>query len=275
MKENYTILLTACVNPGKMIYTSVVDKDIRVSHYLNALDYYLRNTIWPIVFVENTGVDISESFEKYIEGGRLEYLTFCGNDFDKNRGKGYGEAIILEYAVNHSAFLQKADFIVKITGRLKLLDIKRQISFHHLFIPHCDIQCVLDREKSFADSRFFIVTLDFLQDNFLKKKEMINDCKGCYLEHILFSSICCQRGYTFYPLFLRPVISGVSGTTGKLYWEGNHYKTKLSHLQKMLDFSIWYNSSHKENATWMTNIILRIMKKGVEACFFLMNILKK
>lgn len=273
LAKNYTILLTACVNPGDMIYTSIVDKDTRTSQYMGALNFYLENTVYPIVFVENSGTDISGPFKDYIENGRLEYLTFEGNNFKRNKGKGYGEAIIMEYAVHHSTFLQKADFIVKITGRLKLIDIRRQVRFHNYFFPHCDIQCVPYKNQSFADSRFFIVTSDFLQDNFLKKKEMINDRKGCYLEHILFDSIICQSDYTFYPLFLRPVINGISGTSGQPYWEGNQYRIKLSHLKEMLDFSIWYNSHHEGNASWMANIILRIMKKGVELCNCLMDAL--
>lgn len=270
-KKKYAILLTACINPGNMIYTSVINKDIREFQYLDALGFYLKKTDLPIVFVENTGNDISKLFEKYVNTGRLEYLTFEGNDFDKNKGKGYGEAGILEYALIHSIFLQKTDFIVKITGRLKVLNIMDLYFFHKRFLPWCDVQCGLNIETSFADSRLFITTLNFLQNVFLKKKELINDSEGIYFENILFDSIDEQSDFVFYPFFLRPMISGISGTSGQPYWEGNYFKVKLFHLQNMLDCSLRFNLKHSGNTSFITFMILKAISNGVNLCIFLLN----
>ena len=40
-------------------------------------------------FVENTDYDISSYFTKEIGQGRLECLSFNGNDYDKSFGKGH------------------------------------------------------------------------------------------------------------------------------------------------------------------------------------------
>ena len=53
MGNKYVIVLTACINPGKMIHTSLTDVDIRRRQYEDALEFYLLQTDYPIVFVEN------------------------------------------------------------------------------------------------------------------------------------------------------------------------------------------------------------------------------
>ena len=94
MGNKYVIVLTACINPGKMIHTSLTDVDIRRRQYEDALEFYLLQTDYPIVFVENSGTDISGDFRKFVDCGRLEFVTFQGNEeFDRKKGKGYDEDI--------------------------------------------------------------------------------------------------------------------------------------------------------------------------------------
>ena len=94
MGNKYVIVLTACINPGKMIHTSLTDVDIRRRQYEDALEFYLLQTDYPIVFVENSGTDISGDFRKFVDCGRLEFVTFQGNEeFDRKKGKGYGVCI--------------------------------------------------------------------------------------------------------------------------------------------------------------------------------------
>ena len=66
MGNKYVIVLTACINPGKMIHTSLTDVDIRRRQYEDALEFYLLQTDYPIVFVENSGTDISGDFRKFV-----------------------------------------------------------------------------------------------------------------------------------------------------------------------------------------------------------------
>ena len=80
MGNKYVIVLTACINPGKMIHTSLTDVDIRRRQYKDALEFYLLQTDYPIVFVENSGTDISGDFRKFVDCGRLEFITFQGNE---------------------------------------------------------------------------------------------------------------------------------------------------------------------------------------------------
>ena len=88
---------------------------------------------------------------------------------------------------------------MKITGRLKLLNVNSMIGFHRYILPHCDIQSEMDRRERCSDSRMLITGKGFLQYSFLARKERIDDSKGCNFEHILFTSIDEQKDFVFYP----------------------------------------------------------------------------
>ena len=81
------LLLTGCINPNGMLYTALSNTEERKTQYIEAINYYLSNTTYPIVFVENSGTDISHLFTDAIKSNRMEYLSFSGNN-NKERGKG-------------------------------------------------------------------------------------------------------------------------------------------------------------------------------------------
>lgn len=215
MKRRYVILLTACVNPGGMPFTLLTDTSERLRQYRDALNFYLRETTMPIVFCENTLCDISDDYKQYIETGRLEYITFDGNNFDKSRGKGYGEAIIMEEAFRKSAIIQPSDIIVKITGRLKVLNINLLIKDNSRLFANT-IQ-TLNPSNDFVDSRVFISPLSFLQDSFLPQKHLINDNDNSFFEHVLFKSFMQRKCFMFVPFLHIPEILGMSGSNGTEY----------------------------------------------------------
>lgn len=255
MKNKYVVLLTACVNPGNMVNTVLKDADTRRKQYIEALEFYLTKMDYPIVFVENTQDDFSNLFKMYIDLERLEYITFQGNNhLYCNRGKGYGEAVILDYALRHSRFLQKYEYVVKITGRLKLLNLKSILGLHRYILPVCDIHCKLDVKAQFADSRLLISKVAFLQF-FLERKEVINDDFEC----VLYKCIDEQTKFICYPLFIRPSWIGTSGTVGDNYWTGEYLSLKLDFLHKMLEYCIIYNKNHDHNSSFFVNSFLKFL----------------
>lgn len=82
------LFLTACVNPKGMAYTKLSNPEIRLQQYKDALDWYLENTTMKILLVENSGYDFSDCYQKQIREGRLEFICYDGNDYDRRRGKG-------------------------------------------------------------------------------------------------------------------------------------------------------------------------------------------
>lgn len=119
--DDTVLLLTACISPNGMSYTAVQNPMEREAAYLDALSYYIDNTRFRIVFCNNSGEDISSKVKD--NEGRVEFLSYLGNDYDKSLGKGYGEFQIIEYAFEHSKLLLSCKRIVKITGKLKVKNL--------------------------------------------------------------------------------------------------------------------------------------------------------
>ena len=217
MKANrkYVILLTACVNPGGMPFTTLVDTSERLRQYREALNFYLCQTSLPVVFCENTLCDFSEDYRNYINEGRLEYITFDGNGFDRCRGKGYGEALIMGEAFGRSRLLAACDFVVKITGRLTVRNIGALVRDNgRMMTP--TIQTFYPNNRM-IDSRVFIAPKSFVTDNFLSRKEQISDSEDIFFEHILFESLVSRCSFVYVPFLKVPLIEGVSGSTGNQY----------------------------------------------------------
>ena len=168
------ILLTGCINPKGMAFTTLSDQEERKAQYINAIRYYLSNTSFKIVFSENSGTDISHFFQDSIESGRMEYLTFNGNQ-DKKRGKGYGECEIIEYAIKKSKLIHssKEQRIAKITGRLIIKNIKGILRWHNLLFSKQTVFCSINSDLSFPDSRLIVAPVSFYRV-FLNSKELIN-----------------------------------------------------------------------------------------------------
>ena len=208
------LLLTACINPDGMPFTCLADVGVRKKQYIEALNFYLKNTTRKIVFVENSGTDISSSFKDFQH--RIEFLGFDGNlCFDKRKGKGYGEALILEYAMAKSEFITDDVLIFKLTGRLQLININRLIHYMDKLSPSKNFVCVVPPQNNSVDSRCFVCNKYYLENIFLKDKFHIDDSVGYYFEHLLFDSLRQNKGKIRIhkiPFFL--YWRGISGSLG-------------------------------------------------------------
>lgn len=215
-KKDVIIFLTCCVNPKGMSFTQINDIKIRAEQYYEAINFYLDNTSYRILIVENTLFNLPNIF---LDNNRIEYLTFDGNNFNKELGKGYGEALIIEHALNNSNFLKKnkESYIIKITGRLSTLNVNKLIDS----LPDKNkgyISANITWKQNLAYSYFFISNFKFLK-KIVEKKDFINDSKGNYFESLLVQTIkkMNKNGLHFLCLSEPIRIKGVSGSTGNRY----------------------------------------------------------
>jgi hypothetical protein len=206
------------VNPGGMAFTKLQDANDRLKQYKNALNWYLHNSNLPIVVVENTLTDFSDEYSLYIQSGRLEFLTFDGNRYDKSRGKGYGEALIIKYGIEHSAFLKRSKRLIKITGRLIIRNFK-QLCWNASCQNNVYANTTLMKGRCVCMSYFFIAPTEFMEKYFISALDRLNDSENYYFEHLLYDSalLWMQNGYNLRMFCFPIIVEGMSGTSGKVY----------------------------------------------------------
>lgn len=210
MKNKICIFLSACVNPKGMSNTALQDIKEREKQYMRAVDFYLEETNVPIVFVENTSYVISRRYQDYIDSGRLEYITFDGNNYNKALGKGYGEGLIIKEGFKRSKILRNSKYVVKITGRLIIRNINHILCSKLLFFDNifrCDF-----RTNDFLWSMVFVIKSNKLKEIFNEKYNQIDESKWVLFEHILYTSMYEDKKTRAIPFLSPPVVEGTSGS---------------------------------------------------------------
>lgn len=209
------ILLTGTITPNTPSNLKIIDPVIRRQQYLEAINFYIAKTKFKIVFAENSN-DKLENFPVLLD--RIEYLTFNSTPVQLDRGKGYKELGIIEFAIQNSNFLKKTDFVVKITGRLKVLNLNiLSKKFLKLASKKCNLIYADPFELNNIDSRCFFFTLDFWP--YLKKAGRDINLRYNF-ELSLWDAIKeYQRieGNNFIPLKYPLRIEGISGSFGAKY----------------------------------------------------------
>lgn len=211
------LILTGCVVPNCNDCLSVKDVETRKHMYIDSIRWYLDNTPYDMVFCENSGTDLSEFFP--IEE-RLEVLTFNEKaNPAKDQSKSSKELAILKFAYEHSAKINSGKLFVKITGRLKYLNIVETIN--RLSFPS-DMRleyvcCDLGKTHIWSDSRFFFFTYPFFKRMFSKQMLINIDFEfERMLGTCVYQLLHKQEGkFEFLPLPQR--VSGISGGYGIRY----------------------------------------------------------
>lgn len=251
--DRKVILLTACVNPNGMSKTALQDTEVRKKQYISALYFYLEQTNLPIVFVENTGNDFSLEFKHYVNNRRLEYISFNGNDYDRSLGKGYGEAIIIQYALRNSKLLTNAEYVIKITGRVKIININEIVDSKLLAFNNV-VRC------SFLDSRFMITSVIVIPLNVLRKFsenciDLINDNDNRYFEYVLNDFLCANKSLKLVPFFKPIQIEGISGSLNRPYLS----PLPLENLYRNINASVsFYYQSDRRVCAFVFRLIRKL-----------------
>lgn len=242
------LLLTATVNPG-VVPVQRANPQIRETEYLTALNFWLKKWggIQRIVFIENSGWPLDKFralADKHREKKDVEFISLNINHLTGARGKGYGESRLIEEGLPLSKHFQEVSYIVKVTGRLKLLnlnqilrklpaetDLAAENSDNGLFRELCHYvnQEEADLFHRWLDTRFFLVKKTFWQTRLAAFSDLLDDRDGRYLEHRLFQLAHHEQlGRTAVIVHRLPRIPnwrGVGAGTGENYgsWK-NRYR---------------------------------------------------
>ncbi|GGW60347.1 hypothetical protein DFQ11_102708 [Winogradskyella epiphytica] len=162
IKNNIVILMTGTINPNSFATLALKDPDTRRAQYIEAIKFYLEKTSLNIDFTENSGTSIESEFEHDDNKDRLEFLTYKSEPSIPDRGKGAKELEIISYSIFHSKFISKSDAIVKITGRLKILNIiDLNSNFFALTKRYKKVYSCNIYKVTKMDARCFFFTKDF------------------------------------------------------------------------------------------------------------------
>lgn len=204
------IFLTSTVAPSSIAFSGSIEQ--RRQEYIRAIQFYLSETKYKILVVDNSDYDFYNDFPNE---ERLEALHFIETR-SVSKGKGYAESLLMQYGYEHSAFIHEATQIIKITGRHIIKNINHQLLFcqdENAIYANCNINL------SNAAAEFFIVSKHFLVYEIFPRIEELNDLGGFYLEKLLGNAIMKWRknGGKYHELVLPIYIVGRSGASGQKY----------------------------------------------------------
>lgn len=220
------LLITATILPQDKRFLMIKEPKQRLQQYLDCLSFFIVKTdVSRIVLCDNSNYDfpcdmMGALAERY--GKKLEIIQFTGNTKKiAVQGKGYGEGELIKYALNHSVLLRKAEYFIKVTGRLKVLNINQIIKKMDITKIYINKEIrnfrKYGKQKSMNTVLYGIPRKIYLS-TFADVYIDVCDKKGIYLEHVFYDRIVKNK-LTVYNIPHFPVINGVSGSLGSRYQE--------------------------------------------------------
>lgn len=267
------ILLTGTIRP--MVAGGNFSVKERMDMYTSTLRYYSKELgkDYPIVFVENSDVDIIGWNSDFKDSLNLEIIQFSPADkqkyegFNTSLGKGYNEYLMIKKGILASETLRECTHFLKITGRYSMLNIKSIIKEvekrigdkNIVFMGDIKDTCIYDLigrkntcSSHWGDSRFFVASIEFYQHEMIDCYKEMNDYKeNQWAEHYFLR---LSRNYRKDPRFIfrfrhQVQFDGVSGTISSedlLLGVGNQnswsvqIKNKIRRLLRVLFPNVWF-----------------------------------
>lgn len=215
------VILTGTVIVRDMPSTARTDTDLRLADYKRAFQRWIADpAVQSLVFVENSGFPLTdfEALARTHPEKEIELLSFTCPGFDPALGKGYGEMLILQHALQHSKLISNSHQFLKATGRYYLHNADTMLQFL-ASNPKLDVVCDLIAMLTWADSRAFGGRIEFLREYLLPRQGDVDESKNICFETVLARAIhqvmADGGNWTLPPEVLK--ISGVSATSNAGY----------------------------------------------------------
>lgn len=222
-QNDISIVLTGTIIPNT---TNVTHNNVdqRREEYLDCIRYYMQ--FGKVYFLENSTYDVSS--DPFFSDPGFELIKIKPSDYF-HRGKGFQEFEMIDSWV-HSGVELPSKWI-KVTGRYKYMQFHRIID---------DVQ---RREQSFVIDQFhksktaftglFYTTMDFYKSNMMGIYAECNDATGDWIEKVLYKKLRTVEQKEYRCFSIEPLISGISGTTGRPY--GNDLKHQIKRIMRKVN----------------------------------------
>lgn len=215
------LIITGTIAPASETkFLELRDEEERLKQYKGSITFFVESGAFSkIVFCENSNygterlTDLTEKAK--VHKVELELLSFQGDTEQvKLHGKGFGEGEIMEYAFANSRLLEKETVFMKITGRMKVDNIKNIVSKVKENTCYFNIPNRTHREM--FDTRIYVMGTELFRKLFLHCYDEVMDSEGWYLEKVYTSILLKNKiPVSNFPRF--PRIVGMSASTGYSY----------------------------------------------------------
>lgn len=222
------LILTSCINPPRQNFLKLTDFKERYLQTVDSIKFYIDTGVFEnIVICDGSNYNLkNDKIVTYAKerNVNLEILCFKQNFSNVIKfGKGYGEGEIVEFITKHSQLYNNIKNFIKITGRLKILNIKDIISKldenkdYFDFFPAIKIGCV--------DTRFYMIRKHVFETVLLNSYKKVNDDNRYSYEYSFTDDLHLNNVHP-YRFPVAPIFSGYSGTTNTQYTKDCYYYLK-------------------------------------------------
>jgi len=224
---NWPVLLTATIIPDTRAISQINDPSQRENQYLSVLKWMAKakTDVNKIIFCENSHFDL-RSFEflhnLYLQNNRIiEIYHVPMPNTLIFYGKGWGEGIIINWALKNISSFNQCDAFIKITGRHRLLNLKRVIEIIRRGLkvkPNIKFICqsFSNKNRPHINTEFFWSDRKFYLDHIIDVHEKVDDVSGVYLEHVMAERLIDLSRY--FEIAILPIPLIVHGMSG---WNAN------------------------------------------------------
>lgn len=226
------IILTSCVIVSDHS-VSLADADSRIKFTLESISKWL--SICPelrLVICDGSNYDFSELVNAQFPNAHIECLHFQNTkELVKKHGKGFGEGEIVNYAIQHSNYINGSECFAKCTAKLWVENF-----FDCLKGWDGEMRCkgyfsnvfsIQETQFSYVDTRFYLANKSYYLEHFASAHTHVGGENGLSLEDCFRDVILSERMSKI--LFtMAPVICGVGGGTGTYYKNNLRRKIKES-----------------------------------------------
>jgi hypothetical protein len=240
------VLLTAAVSPATAIRVAVSDVRERQAQYRLAFSWwsaFCAKNSYRLLVVETSGADAETVLPTNADVSWLSYDAVSGL---AERGKGAIESAALDHALAHLATQDQSSRTVhKVTGRLRISNADKVLRSHS--VGEISIRRTIDRR--YVDTRLLSFTIYDWQNNFREMYSEVEDPKGRYLEHVFARRLAeaeYARRLRVSAFRSRPMVEGVSGSTGARYGKGRNLSAALNLLMDPIEKTMLTRLSDKQ-----------------------------
>lgn len=218
-----TVLITTANKPPKNVpFLEMTNYAARFITAKASVFFWAAHGVKKIVICDATGGELLTGADLVLleqMDVNVEQISYIQNDdLVIAKGKGYGEGLLIEFALRNSKFLGEESNFFKCTGKVycrnfeSVFELIKQNNIQNIFWRYLGEG---DGLQAWADMRFFYASKKFYEEILIPAYLNSDDSKAC-VEHLSFIAINENLPQA---KALRPMLSGFAGYTGKPYFD--------------------------------------------------------